>query len=37
MSKQNVWEASRAGDLDRVTYLIEVERVDINSQDLVIK
>lgn len=37
MSSLNIFEAAKNGDLDRVIYLIEVEKVDINSQQGVIK
>lgn len=31
MSNKDIWDASTDGDLDRVKYLVEVERVDVNS------
>lgn len=33
MSDQALLEASKEGDLNRVKYLVEVERVDVNSKD----
>lgn len=37
MSNLNIWDASFNGDFDRIKYLIEVERVDIESKDQVRK
>ena len=31
MSEKDLWDASRDGDLNRVRYLIEIEKVDIDS------
>lgn len=33
MSNRNIWEASSNGDLDRVKYLIEVERIGVDIQN----
>lgn len=30
---KDIWEASRDGDLNRVQYLIEFEKVNINQSD----
>lgn len=37
MSNQNIFVASSRGDLDRVKYLVEVEKVNVNIKDNVIK
>lgn len=37
MTEQTIWKASEVGNLDRVKHLIEVENVDINSKNNVIK
>lgn len=37
MTQKNIFTASTEGNLNRVKYLIEVERINVNSQDDVIK
>lgn len=33
MSNENIFEASKNGNIDRIKYLIERERKDINSKN----
>lgn len=32
MSNENIWDAARQGNLERVRHLVEVEKVDVNSK-----
>lgn len=33
MSNQNIFKASKEGNFERVKYLIEIEKVDVNSKN----
>lgn len=34
MSNENIWNAANRGNLDRIKYLIEIERIDVNIKDI---